>query len=146
MQCAVWDYDILPLYLLIWILVTGEQFCRINCGNIQITAGTLNAQEEYAMFIGNFIGMKAAMYGQVRPEEMLNAGRAVSDHSHSPVQSFLEVLNDTQAFFSQYMYPVFTFEPLPSLQLCILKLLRTLLSPDTYVLKGEGVLLLAVIS
>lgn len=54
----------------------------MNGRNIQTMAGTLNAHKEHAMIMDATKGMKLAMYGQVRRNEVLEAGLTMSNLLH----------------------------------------------------------------
>lgn len=63
--------------------------------------GTLSAREEYGMIIVRVHGMKAAMYGHTRLEEMLKVGQMVSELSLVSVPSFLEKVKDALGLFQK---------------------------------------------
>lgn len=75
-------------------LVVREHFCSMNGEDICSTPGKYSAGEKLAMIIYTDSGMRAAMKGQVRQEEISKVWKIVSKHPLSSVPSFLEKQKD----------------------------------------------------
>lgn len=96
----------------ILILVCREEICSTNCAVIRKRAAHLRAREICTMVMNRFCPMHAAIYGQVRLEELLNAGSTVSLPSLPSIPSFLKRGEDALGSFSEDVYSVFTSKPL----------------------------------
>lgn len=79
--------------------VRCEKCCSMNCVVHRNMEGLLRAHEKYAMIIERTREMKEAIYGPVRWEEMINAGRVESPVTLSSVPSFFKRVKDAPGLF-----------------------------------------------
>lgn len=101
-----------------------KELFSLSCAMNWNVAGMLSARKEFRMVMDSVSRMEGAFYRQVKPGDMLKAGRFVSQLSIQPVTSFLKSLKDAQGLFVNDAYPVLLFSPVHSRHLGTSKILK----------------------